>query len=200
MTVFRATPESPRMFESDFIDFFSRTPPAVVPVLFVPAIVACIWRSGAVGMNSGETLGLLLAGFFCWTFSEYWLHRRVFHWQPGGKWGERFHFWAHGVHHQWPKDKLRLVMPPAVSLTLFFLVLGVTLIILGPRLGWAFHAGFTLGYMVYDLTHYYLHHFTPRTQYGRQLKKHHMLHHFKDDGARFGVSWMFWDRVFGTKG
>jgi sterol desaturase/sphingolipid hydroxylase (fatty acid hydroxylase superfamily) len=52
--------------------------------------------------------------------------------------------------------------------------------------------------MFYDLTHYYLHHFSPRSEYGRRLKKNHMLHHFKDPERRFGVSNMVWDKVFGT--
>jgi sterol desaturase/sphingolipid hydroxylase (fatty acid hydroxylase superfamily) len=54
--------------------------------------------------------------------------------------------------------------------------------------------------MAYDMTHFYIHHYTPRSAYGRRLKKHHMLHHFKDPSRRFGVSNMFWDGVFGTKG
>jgi sterol desaturase/sphingolipid hydroxylase (fatty acid hydroxylase superfamily) len=52
--------------------------------------------------------------------------------------------------------------------------------------------------MFYDLTHYYLHHYSPKTEYGRRLKKNHMLHHFKDHNSRYGVSNMVWDRVFGT--
>jgi sterol desaturase/sphingolipid hydroxylase (fatty acid hydroxylase superfamily) len=107
---------------------------------------------------------------------------------------------VHGVHHTWPKDKYRLVMPPAVSITLFFSFLGIWYLVFGSRWVWAFHSGFVFGYMIYDLTHYYLHHFNPKTHYGRQLKKHHMLHHFKDSTSRFGVSSKVWDYVFGTKG
>ncbi len=65
---------------------------------------------------------------------------------------------------------------------------------------WPFHAGFVLGYMTYDLTHYYIHHFNPKTKLGLRLKKHHMLHHFKDPDSRFGVSNTVWDAVFGTRG
>jgi len=76
--------------------------------------------------------------------------------------------------------------------------LGIFTLVFGHPLVWGFHAGFVCGYMTYDLTHYYIHHFSPRSSYGRALKKHHMLHHFKDHGARFGVSSRFWDYVFGT--
>jgi sterol desaturase/sphingolipid hydroxylase (fatty acid hydroxylase superfamily) len=89
-------------------------------------------------------------------------------------------------------------MPPAVSISLYFVFLGLLWIALGPRYTWGVHSGLVVGYMFYDLTHYYLHHFSPKTEYGRRLKKNHMLHHFKDSTTRFGVSNMVWDRVFGT--
>ena len=135
----RATPDSPRMFESDVVDFFSRTHWAVVPGIFVPVSVGML----AYGvMNRGvsvvASLGLAVAGFVVWTLVEYWLHRTLFHWQPPGEWGERMHFLIHGVHHTWPKDKYRLVMPPAVSISLYFIFLGVFWALMGDRLVWEF--------------------------------------------------------------
>jgi sterol desaturase/sphingolipid hydroxylase (fatty acid hydroxylase superfamily) len=187
------------MFESDFIDLFSRTHPLIVPLLFVPAAGFGFVRSMTHGGQSFlVTLALFAGGFVAWTLAEYWLHRLFFHWEPGGRWGERMHFLVHGVHHKWPRDKFRLVMPPAVSISLYFIFLGIFWVTLGPSYTWGFHAGFVVGYMFYDLTHYYLHHFSPKTEYGRTLKKNHMLHHFKDHESRFGVSNMVWDRVFGT--
>ena len=32
--------------------------------------------------GAGETVLLVLAGLVIWTLSEYWLHRKVFHWEP----------------------------------------------------------------------------------------------------------------------
>lgn len=191
--------ESPRMFESDFIDLFSRTHPMIVPLLFVPGALFGFVRSMTHGGQTFlVTLALSVGGFVAWTLAEYWLHRLFFHWQPGGKWGDRMHFLVHGVHHTWPRDKYRLVMPPAVSISLYFIFLGIFWVTLGPRYTWGFHSGFVVGYMFYDLTHYYLHHYSPKTEYGRRLKKNHMLHHFKDHASRYGVSNMVWDRVFGT--
>jgi sterol desaturase/sphingolipid hydroxylase (fatty acid hydroxylase superfamily) len=195
----RETPDSPRMFQSNLVDLFSRTHPVIVPVLFVPG--ACVLFAYSIlrtDLGWIATAALAFAGFVSWTFAEYWLHRLFFHWKPKGRWGERMHFLVHGVHHNWPRDKYRLVMPPAVSISLYFIFLGFFLLTLGPRYTWGFHAGFVVGYMFYDLTHYYLHHFTPRSEYGRRLKKNHMLHHFKDSTRRFCVSNMVWDRFFGT--
>src|SRR5262245_61926384 len=105
------------MFESDFLDLFSRTHPAIVPLLYVPGSAVLFALSlGYAHLSWLTSAGLFVAGFFSWTLAEYWLHRTVFHWEPGGKWGERFHFLVHGVHHKWPRDRYRLVMPPAVSL------------------------------------------------------------------------------------
>ncbi len=187
------------MFESDFLDAFSRTHPAVVPALFVPAASALAWYSVArAGVGVGATFCLFVAGVLSWSLVEYWLHRTFFHWLPTAPWGERMHFLVHGVHHTWPRDKYRLVMPPAVSISLFWIFLGLFTLLLGRTYVWGFHAGFTVGYMGYDLTHYYIHHFNPRSKYGLALKKHHMLHHFKDHESRFGVSSKMWDYVFGT--
>jgi sterol desaturase/sphingolipid hydroxylase (fatty acid hydroxylase superfamily) len=196
----RATPDSPRMFESDLVDFFSRTHWSIVPILHGPASIFLIWFGLAkAGVGPAASAGLFVAGFFVWSLTEYWLHRTFFHWIPRVGWGERMHFLVHGVHHKWPKDKYRLVMPPAVSITLFFVFLGIFYLTLGRHWVWPFHAGFVVGYMGYDVTHYYVHHYNPKTRYGLALKKHHMLHHFKTPEARFGVSSMLWDYVFGTK-
>jgi len=196
----RATPDSPRMFESNFVDFFSRTHAAVVPIVFLPASAALFWRGVSQAMVPlSVCVGLFVGGAVTWTLVEYWLHRTFFHWIPAGKWGERMHFLVHGVHHDWPRDKYRLVMPPAVSVTLFFIFLTIWYLVFGPRLVWAFHAGFVFGYTVYDVAHYYVHHFTPRTRYGKALRKHHLLHHFKNPELDYGVSSMVWDYVFRTK-
>ncbi len=200
MSMFTATEESPRMFKSDLVDFFSRTHFSIVAILYVPASFLLIAYS--IYANYVEllpALGLALAGIVVWTFIEYWLHRTFFHWQPPTAWGDRLHFLVHGVHHDFPRDKYRLVMPPAVSITLFFVFLAIWFYAFGP-IGLAFHGGFVIGYMIYDLTHYYLHHGKPKSNYFRNLRRHHMSHHFnkKHSERRFGVSTRFWDRVFRT--
>ncbi len=197
----RATPDSPRVFKNDFLDLMSRTHWATVPVLWVPVCAFMLWHS-ASRSGAGWLLTLVVAGvgFVAWTLTEYWLHRTFFHWQPPGRLGERMHFFVHGVHHRWPKDKYRLVMPPGVSIVLYFAFLALFYPVLGATYVWAWHAGFVLGYVFYDVTHYYIHHASPKSRYGLRLKKNHMLHHFADTTSRFAVSNMVWDRVFGTVG
>ena len=57
-------------------------------------------------------------------------------------------------------------------------------------------AGFLIGYLMYDYTHYYLHHVVPKSKLGKRLREQHMRHHFQD---RYGfVSSPLWDAVFRT--
>jgi sterol desaturase/sphingolipid hydroxylase (fatty acid hydroxylase superfamily) len=192
--------ESPPMFESAFIDQFSRTHWSIVPILFVPASLILMYISVArADVGYLATVLLVAGGFLSWTFTEYWLHRTTFHWVPNASWGERFHFLVHGVHHNWPRDAYRLVMPPAVSITLFWFFLGLYYLTLGD-LGWAFTAGFALGYMNYDCSHYFIQHISPKTAWGRNLRKHHLAHHSPKyaDSCKFGVSTTLWDHVFRT--
>jgi sterol desaturase/sphingolipid hydroxylase (fatty acid hydroxylase superfamily) len=203
MLMLRATASSPRMFQSRFFDALSRTHYAVVPLLYVPASVGLtVYSVTRTGVSIPGTLVLVAAGALAWTLVEYLLHRFVFHLDPHTRLGKRLHFLVHGVHHQWPRDRYRLVMPPAVSACLFVACLWAFTATLG-RFGYAFHAGFTLGYLCYDLTHYYLHHGTPRAagslqRHFRELRRHHMLHHFKASDCCFGVSCTLWDHVFST--
>jgi dihydroceramide fatty acyl 2-hydroxylase len=185
------------MFESDLLDRLSRVHPAVVPMIFVPAIVA-FFLIGAPDVSPGATVALVVGGWLFWTLMEYWIHRIVFHFEPESGPGARFHWIIHGVHHDHPNDPLRLVMPPSVSVPLAagFYLLFIT--VLGHSAGNVFASGFFVGYLVYDMTHYYLHHFRPKTRFGRLMRELHMRHHFQDDTRGFGISAPFWDYVFGT--
>ena len=203
----RATPESPRMFESDLVDFFSRVPWFAVPAIYVPAIALWAWMGASAGVSAAMIAGQMLFGWFVWTLLEYWLHRTLFHWTPPTSWGPRFHFILHGVHHDWYKDRFRLVMPPPASIAIGVVVwaavfaLGQLLSpVLAPSWTWATFAGIMLGYLVYDMVHYYVHHGRPRTAMMKALRSHHAKHHHNPAYAekKFGVSTTVWDHVFGT--
>ena len=188
---------SPPMFESRVLDFFSRVHPAVPVLVFVPVIVAmAAWSLAEVSVAA--MLGLALGGYALWTLFEYWLHRIVFHFEPRAGIGARLHWIIHGIHHEHPNDPLRLVMPPAVSIPLGAIVFGVLYLICGERYAPGLGAGFFAGYLVYDLMHYYLHHFTPKGRLGRMLRERHMRHHFQDDTRGFGISAPYWDEIFRT--
>jgi dihydroceramide fatty acyl 2-hydroxylase len=188
---------SPPMFDSRLLDALSRVHPAVPVIIFLPAIAALAgWSMSRV--SPAATLGLGVAGYVLWTLFEYWLHRLVFHFEPQQGIGARMHWIIHGVHHDHPNDPLRLVMPPAVSVPLGAAVFGLLYAIFGVRYAPGLGAGFFAGYLIYDMTHYYLHHFRPRGPLGRILRERHMRHHFQDDTRGFGISAPYWDEVFRT--
>jgi dihydroceramide fatty acyl 2-hydroxylase len=189
---------SPPLFKSDFLNFFSRVHPAIPALIFVPVVVAMEWIGADRGFAAWQLALLTFAGVAVWTLTEYWLHRLVFHWEPDNALGRRMHFIIHGIHHDHPNDKMRLVMPPSVSIplaSLFFLGFWA---LLGDA-SFAVFAGFIAGYLFYDYTHYYVHHFVPKTDFGKRLREHHMRHHFQDHSYGYGVSSPIWDYVFRTQ-
>ncbi len=195
-----------RLFKSDFLEFFTHISPVTVTVLWLPVIVYFFVRSFTF-INPGKfpffiPLGVLI-GLFVWTFTEYMLHRFVFHYKAKSERGKRITFLFHGIHHAQPKDKTRLVMPPVVSLPLALLFYGAFVLIVGKLLGvpaWVSptFSGFIAGYLTYDLTHYATHHFPMRRGVFKFLKRYHMQHHYKTPNMRFGVSSPLWDNVFKT--
>jgi dihydroceramide fatty acyl 2-hydroxylase len=189
---------SPPLFQSRFLDFFSRIHPAVPALIYIPIITVLLVAGARANQGALELVGLWLAGLAIWTFSEYWLHRLVFHWDPDNTWGHRLHFIIHGVHHDHPNDKMRLVMPPGASIPLALLFFGIFWLIFGTPTAYPLFAGFLTGYLAYDYMHYYLHHFVPRSRLGKHLREQHMRHHFQDHRFGFGVSTPLWDVVFRT--
>ena len=185
------------MFDSDWLDRLSRVHPAVPVVLFAPAI-AVLLALGLERLGGLTVTGLFAGGWFFWTLTEYWMHRIVFHFEPEDGIGARLHWIIHGVHHDHPNDPLRLVMPPSVSIPLASLFFLTFYAVMGTPAAYAFGAGFFAGYLAYDMTHYHVHHHTPRTRLGKLMRELHMRHHFQDDTTGFGVSAPFWDHVFGT--
>jgi 4-hydroxysphinganine ceramide fatty acyl 2-hydroxylase len=191
--------ESPRMFKSDFLELFSKVHWTVPLVIYVPVIAYFSYSSISNGINFLMFLMIFVLGFFFWTLTEYILHRFIFHFQPKSNWGKRIHWMFHGVHHDYPQDSFRLVMPPSVSIPLAFLFYFLFYSIIPIGINEAFFSGFVLGYLTYDISHFAIHHFAFRNKFLLKLKTHHMKHHYTDPSAGYGVSSPIWDYVFGTK-
>jgi dihydroceramide fatty acyl 2-hydroxylase len=189
---------SPRLFENPLLDRLSRTPWQTPLVLYGPAVAALGWLS-LQRLGSWAVMAAAIAGYAIWTLTEYLGHRFLFHAKFPGSLGARIHFLIHGVHHVHPSDPLRLVMPPLLSAPILLIALAVARFVFGPVLGFPMLMGFVVGYIGYDLTHYYLHHGRPRTAIGRAAQRNHLLHHFRDHERGFGVSAPYWDHVFGTR-
>jgi 4-hydroxysphinganine ceramide fatty acyl 2-hydroxylase len=190
--------ETVRMFESDFIEFFSRVHPATPLLLYMPVVgymlYLSLWQRKLSILAVG---GLFVLGILLWTLLEYLIHRYIFHYEPKSHLGKRLHYIVHGVHHDYPNDARRLVMPPSISVPLAVLFYILFLLIFG-RLAPGVFAGLVFGYVCYDMLHYATHHFPMKHGLWLWLKQYHLRHHYKDDDAGFGISSPLWDFVFGT--
>jgi len=188
---------SPRLFDNWILDKLSRVHWSMPLCFYVPLVV---FLAGL----SFETLDFVticwtaLSGYVVWTLTEYFGHRYLFHTEFPGTWGARFHFLLHGVHHAHPSDPLRLVMPPLMSAPIMILAFLLTIVLVGRPLAYPVFMGFVIGYLIYDMVHYSLHHIEFKSRGGRNLRRLHMSHHFHDAERGFAISAPWWDKIFGT--
>ena len=190
---------SPRLFESDLLDKLSRVHHLTPVIVYCPIILGLLIYSLTLNSVTLVVLGLVV-GYLGWTLTEYFGHRYLFHTVfalPFGL-GPRFQFLIHGVHHIYPNDPLRLVMPPLLSAPIMLIALVCARVLFCATFAWPALAGFIAGYVIYDCVHYWTHHGQPKSEFGRLVKRLHMLHHFRDAEKGFGVHAIWWDYVFGT--
>src|SRR5207248_9164242 len=85
--------ETVRMFESDFMEFFSRVHPAVPLILSLPVIgymlYVSVWHRH---LPVATVVQLFWMGLLLWPLLEYLLHRSIFHYDPRPRSGVRVLF------------------------------------------------------------------------------------------------------------
>ncbi len=191
--------ESVRMFKSDFLEFFSKVHWTIPMIVYIPVVLFFSYKAIFVAHASFlQFISMFIAGLVSWSLFEYVLHRWVFHFVPKAPWALRLHFIFHGVHHDYPNDVKRLVMPPSVSIPLAVGVYFALKAFMPPVYHYPFYAAFVLGYICYDTIHYAIHHFNFKGSIWKNIKKHHMLHHYSDETKGFGVSSELWDKVLNS--
>lgn len=191
--------ESARLFKSNALEMFTHVHWSVPIIIFLPVVAYAIHATSQIpSLQTATAVELFIGGLAFWTITEYTLHRWIFHYEPKSSWGKYLHFMMHGVHHDYPNDSKRLVMPPSLSIPLASAFFGVYWLVLGPVYAWPFFGGFMLGYLFYDEVHYATHHAPMKFGWWQKVKHHHILHHYHDPDKGFGVSSPLWDVVFGT--
>ncbi len=188
---------SPRLFENALLDKLSRVHWSTPLFVYTP-VVALLAYLSFQALSPAVALLATLGGYVIWTLTEYFGHRFPFHYKHPSRFGRRIHFLVHGVHHDHPNDPLRLVMPVLLSGPIMLIALGVVTLLCGLPLGYPVLMGFMIGYLAYDMIHYYTHHANPTTKLGQTLRRLHLMHHFRDPTRGFGVAAPWWDYVFGT--
>ena len=190
---------SPRMrlFQNDKLERLTLISPKAFAIVWFAVLVLATYASwGNVSVRG--MFGLVLLGLLLWTLFEYCMHRFIFHINLSTTLGRRLVFLMHGNHHVAPGDPYRNLMPPIVSIAILGTVWSIFLLVLGPA-GSALFLGFAIGYILYDVVHYACHQFPMRSPVLRQLRRHHIRHHYGKREGNYAITAIFWDRLFGTE-
>lgn len=162
----------------------------IYAAILTVAVIVTGWRSNVHDIS--VWLLATAAGLAIWTLIEYVVHRFVFHQMP-------IFSPMHDAHHQAP---LAYVGTPTwVSLLVIFIgvfVPGWALISFNAGNGLA--VGVMAGFLWYGIVHHAIHHRKPRIIARRLIitSRRHAQHHYAVEPGNFGVTTLFWDRVFGT--
>ena len=192
-----------RLFKSHYLEYLTKTHPLVIWTMYIPMILFMLYYSSArFEIRVGKIFLIFLAGMFFWSFFEYMIHRFAFHFMAESERASKFVYLIHGNHHEYPRDKQRLFMPPVPSIILATIVFSSMYFFasfIGITAGvFAFFPGFMLGYLMYGTMHYAIHAWYPPFKWMKALWRNHHLHHYKEQGKGYGVSSTLWDHVFGT--
>ncbi|WP_088011024.1 sterol desaturase family protein [Gottfriedia acidiceleris] len=177
-------------------DFFLHLDIIVMGLLFLVGIIY------SIGFHlSWLTVLIFIIGLIFFMFSEYVTHRFIFHIKaPKNKLFLKIMKRIHYDHHTNPDDLKLLFLPIWYSIpNLGSLCIIYFLITRDLIQTIAFGSGLVFMLLVYEWKHYVAHRpIKPITKVGRQIKKLHILHHFKNENFWYGVSTPIFDGIFGT--
>ncbi|TAL62342.1 MAG: hypothetical protein EPN84_06675 [Legionella sp.] len=140
-----------------------------------------------------SVLCLFIAGIlFYGALLEYGFHRFLYHGKL--KQIKKLHL----IHHKLPQSYVS--SPPYVTTVLLLIFYIIFTALLGNKLGCAFVAGITFGYLWYISIHHLIHHAAPsESKFLNHFKEEHQKHH---DHAKLNycVSQPFWNTFYRTLG
>lgn len=186
------------IFTNKYLEALTKSHPAIIYAIYLPIIGFLLYyATRESGMLGKQVTLLFFSGLLSWTIFEYVAHRFAFHPQSKNPVVLRIAYVLHGNHHEFPKDKQRIIMPPVPSLLLSGSIFACMYLVAGNS-AFAFFPGFIMGYLLYSGLHYAIHAMAPPFPWLKPLWRNHQLHHYKNENMGFGVSSLLWDRVFGT--
>ncbi len=187
-----------RLFKNPILEKLTRTHISIpLTIFFAYASTLLYWSATHTSLSTVTTVLMFCIGMVTWTLMEYFIHRYIFHMTAESEKRAKLQYTLHGVHHEFPKDKERLAMPPIVSITIATLLLFLFRLFLGDFV-FSFLPGFLVGYASYLSVHYMIHSFQPPKNFLKALWVNHSIHHYKNGENVFGVSSPLWDYIFGT--
>jgi hypothetical protein len=178
------------MVEPRVLDRLSRSHPLIPALVYAPLGIVLAWHAWSAGHPAAAVLALYAFGLLAWSLFEYVAHRVSFHHEPASAGAVLYGYIVHGVHHAYPDDERRWMMPIWVTLPIAGVLYAGFAAALG-RYAPAVFAGFLHGYLTYRGR-------LP-TRLGRFLRQYHLAHHHGMPDRHFGVSSPLWDVVFRTR-
>jgi sterol desaturase/sphingolipid hydroxylase (fatty acid hydroxylase superfamily) len=189
---------SAQIFSNPVLERISRTHISIPITLFLAiSSVSLFYGVTATSIPFGFGLAVAVLGIIAFTFVEYIMHKHFFHMEPDTPIKDKLQYGIHGVHHDYPRDKDRLAMPPFVSAAYSAILYLVFTLLMGD-FALYFLPGFLIGYSGYLGVHYVVHVYNPPKNFLKVLWVNHAIHHYKNPDAAFGVSSPLWDYLLGT--
>lgn len=187
-----------QIFKNPILEKLTRTHISIPIILFCGVSAALVYFGlSKQYITAWQVLLTFLIGLITFSWVEYMAHRFLFHMVTDTALKKDIQYKFHGVHHEYPKDKMRLAMPPLVSIVLCALLFGLFKLLMG-NYTFGFLPGFLVGYAAYLGVHYAVHAFRPPSNFLRILWVHHGIHHYKRCDKAFGVSSPLWDYIYRT--
>ena len=169
---------------------------------YLVLIAASLWIAVASAQGPWGPLAAAAVTALIYQLIEYLVHRYLLHSRflyrhqiTAALW-KRIHY----DHHQDPNDLSVLFGALSNTLpTIFVITAPIGWVIAGlPGAAAAVATALTM-FSLYEFCHCIQHlPFVPRWRWLRELKRHHLAHHFHSEQGNFGITNFFWDRIFGT--
>lgn len=191
--------QGPRLFESDLMEMFTNTYWWMIPLIWLPIVFYVEWQALQGGISASAIPLYMAGGLLIWTLLEYSLHRFLFHAATSTYWWNTIHYLLHGCHHKHPQDPNRLVFPPLLCIIFSVAIVTPFTYFLPKPVVYTMYGGGLLGYVCYDVTHFWLHFGFP-TKFATlyKMRRYHLAHHFKNPSKGYGITNTLWDHVLGT--
>lgn len=189
---------SVRMFDNPVLERMSRTHISIPITMFLGiGTVSLYYAISTTEIGLGTGLLVTCLGLLAFTLVEYMMHKHLFHMEPDTEIKDKIQYSTHGVHHDYPRDKDRLAMPPVIS-ALYTVIFYVVFTLVMGDYALYFLPGFLIGYSLYLGVHFVVHAYQPPKNFLKVLWVNHAIHHYKDPDVAFGVSSPLWDMLLGT--
>ena len=131
-----------------------------------------------------------VAGWFCWTFIEYFIRRFWLHRKENADYHNSNYFFHHTKPQQIFTAAVKRLIILSFALLLIFFSFSISVYLLLP-------AGIFTGYALYGYMHVWI--YKPwAVRWFRKLREFHMQHHCGHTEKCFGVTVTWWDRLFNT--